>query len=144
DGNPEPFKSRRNVLQFGGHREKIPPIEICAALKRNEFRSDVFDAIAERAAGQESDLVTFGEQDTGDRKQRIDMASRRRRSEKNSHGIGPLAADTTRMRGLPTDATPSGALSGWPRSPPNGQHSERTLLRESFRNWILRYVCNVA
>jgi hypothetical protein len=53
DGDSERFESRRNVLEFGSHREKIPPIEICAALKRNEFRSAVFDAVTERAAGQE-------------------------------------------------------------------------------------------
>ena len=60
DSNPEPFESWRNVLQLRRHRAKIPPIEICTALKRNEFRSAVFDSVAERAAGQESDLVAFG------------------------------------------------------------------------------------
>src|SRR6202789_2671425 len=104
DGNSEPFESRRNVLQFGGHREKIPPIEICAALKRNEFRSAVFDAFAERAAGQESDLVRFGPQYTRDRKQRIDMAGRGGRSDKNFHDICPLIADEARLLGLPIDA----------------------------------------
>ena len=83
DSNSEPFESWRNVLQLRRHRAKIPPIEICVALKRNEFRSAVFDSVAERAAGQESDLVAFGEQNTRDRKQRIDMARRRRRSDKN-------------------------------------------------------------
>src|ERR1700677_2056435 len=101
DGDSEPFESRRNVLQFGGHREKIPPIEICTALKRNEFRSAVFDAIMERAAGQERDLVAFGEQDTGDRKQRIDMARSGRRSEENFHDTGPLITDTALIRGSP-------------------------------------------
>ena len=46
--------------------------------------------------------------------------------------------------GLPTDAMPSGAISGRPRSRANGQHGERARLRENFRDWILRYVCNAA
>jgi hypothetical protein len=83
--NSEPFESWRNVLQLRRHRAKIPQIKICAALKRNEFRSAVFDAVAERAAGQESDLVAFGAQHPHDRKQRIKMARRRRRSDKNFH-----------------------------------------------------------
>jgi hypothetical protein len=45
--------------------------------------------------------VAFGEQDTGDRKQRIDMARSGRRSEKNFHDTGPLIADTARIRGSP-------------------------------------------
>src|ERR1700722_20145207 len=46
--------------------------------------------------------------------------------------------------GLPTDATPSGAISGQPRSRPNVQHGERARLPENFRDWTLRYVCNAA
>ena len=104
NSDSEPFESWRNVLQLRRYRAKIPPIEICVALKRNEFRSAVFDSVAERAAGQESDLVAFGAQNTRDRKQRIDMAGRRRRSDKNFHDIGPLIADEARLLGLPIDA----------------------------------------
>jgi hypothetical protein len=38
----------------------------------------------------------------------------------------------------------SGAISGQPRGRPNGPHGERARLRESFRNWTLRYLCNAA
>ena len=134
--------SWRNVLQLRRHRAKIPPIEICAPPKRNEFRSAVFDLVAERAPGQESDLVAIGEQNARDRKQRIDMARRRRRSDKNLHDIGPLIADKRAYVGLPMEATPSGAKSPRPRSRANVQHGERARLRESFRDWILRYGCN--
>jgi hypothetical protein len=46
--------------------------------------------------------------------------------------------------GLQTDATPSGATSGCPRTRPDVQHSGGGLLRKNFRAGILRYVCNVA
>ena len=120
DRNSEPLESRRNVLQFGNRRENIPPIDICGALKRNEFRSAAFYAVAEGAPGQEIDLVAFGEQDTRDCKQRIEMARRRHTSDKNLHDLDPLIADRRAFAGLPTGATPSGAISGQPRSRPNG------------------------
>jgi hypothetical protein len=44
NSDSEPFESWRNVLQLRRYRAKIPPIEICVALKRNEFRSAVFDS----------------------------------------------------------------------------------------------------
>jgi hypothetical protein len=45
--------------------------------------------------------VAFGEQNTRDRKQRIEMARRRRRSDKNFHDIGPLIVDKARYVGFP-------------------------------------------
>jgi hypothetical protein len=144
DRNSEPFEPRRNVLEFRSHRENVSTIEICAALKRNEFSSAIFDAVAERAAGQETDLVAFGAEHMYDRKQRIEMARRGRRSEKNFHHFGPLLPTRRASRVSSTDATPSGAISGRPRSRPNGQHGERVRLPMNFRDWTLRYVCNAA
>ena len=89
----QPFEPRRNVLQFGDHRENVAQVEICAARKRKELRAAGFDAGAKRGAGQEGDLVAFGDQNARDRKQRIEMARRRRRSDENFHDIGPLIAD---------------------------------------------------
>jgi hypothetical protein len=72
------------------------------------------------------------------------MARRGGRSDKNFHDIGPLIADKAASVGLPTDATPSGAISARPRSRANSQQGEGARLRENFRDWILRYVCNTA
>jgi hypothetical protein len=144
DSNSEPFESWRNILQLRRYRAKIPPIEIRVAMKRNEFRSAVFNSVAERAAGQESDLVAFGEQKTRDRKQRINMARRGRRSDKNFHHMGPQIADEARLLGLPIDAAPSGAKVRPALSHANGQHGVRAPLRKNFRDSILRYVCNGA
>ena len=121
DRNSEPFESRRNVLQLGSHRENFPPIEICAHRKRNEFRSAAFDAGAKDAAGQESDLVAFGEQYVRDRKQRIEMACRGRRSDKNFHDIVPLIADKARIRGSP------GGRDALRRNYPAGREAGRTV-----------------
>jgi hypothetical protein len=70
------------------------------------------------------------------------MARRGGRSDKNFHDIGPLIADKARICGSPDGRDALRRNIRQPRSRPNGQHGERARLRQSFRNWILRYVCN--
>ena len=65
-------------------------IEVRGRWERKKFGPTAFDTRAKGGPGQEGDLVAFGEQDARDRKQRIEMARRGRRSEENFHGNRPL------------------------------------------------------
>jgi hypothetical protein len=50
DPSPRTIRPRRYVFQFGRYRQDVSQIEIRALGKGAEFRPDVFDALAERAA----------------------------------------------------------------------------------------------
>src|SRR5882757_6173408 len=89
----QPLEPRWYVFQLGNHRENFPQIEVRARGKGKEFESAGFDAGAKGGACQEGDLVAFGRQDACNRKQRIEMTRRRRRSDKNFHVIGPLIVE---------------------------------------------------
>ena len=80
-GNAEPFQPRRNGFQFRSHRREVAQIEIRAGRKGVKPCADAFDRAAQGAAGQKGDLVAFVDQEASDRKQRIEMAGGRGRSE---------------------------------------------------------------
>ncbi|MEI9982195.1 MAG: hypothetical protein WDN69_02665 [Aliidongia sp.] len=83
----DPVEARRHGFQFGSHRVQVAEIEIRARWERPEFRPSGFDALAEGAAGQDDDFVSFGHQDAPDGQQRVEMTRRRSRSNEYFHAI---------------------------------------------------------
>jgi hypothetical protein len=84
-GEAHPFKPGWYVLYFRGKREDV--IDIYLRREGTEPRPDTFNAFTEGAARKDHDLVAVGEQDTPNGEQRVQVARRRRRGEKNFHEI---------------------------------------------------------
>jgi hypothetical protein len=81
----EPFQPRRNGFQFGSHRREVAQVEIRAGRKRVKPCANAFDGTAQSTPRQKGNLVAFGDQETSDRKQRIEMAGGGSRSKKDFH-----------------------------------------------------------
>lgn len=62
-------------------------IKIDLSRQAVELCTNAFDALAECATRQASDFMTCGDQDSPDRKQRVEKARCRRRSDENFHAI---------------------------------------------------------
>lgn len=84
--NTKPLQPRGNDLELGDQREDVVRIEVRALGKRKEPDAVGFDAGTKGGACHKGNLVAFGSQDLRDRQQWIEMARRRRRSDKNLHG----------------------------------------------------------
>ena len=63
----------------------VPRIKIDLRRQGMELCANAFDALAERAARQAGDLMTCGDQDAPDGKQRVEKARCGRRSNENFH-----------------------------------------------------------
>jgi hypothetical protein len=81
----EPFRPQWEIFQFGYHRADISQIEIRVWGKGPESCPDALYWVAESVAGQADHLMAFGDQDTSNRKQRIEMACCRSRRKENFH-----------------------------------------------------------
>src|SRR5947209_6128386 len=86
-GDPQPFESRRQDLQFRNSLERICRIEIRIGWQRKEFRAATFDAGAKSRSRIDGNFMVFGHQNPRYCEHWIQVASRWCRSDKNLHRI---------------------------------------------------------
>jgi hypothetical protein len=132
-------------MAVGYHRADISQIEIRVWGKGPESCPDALYWVAESVAGQADHLMAFGDQDTSNRKQRIEMACcRSRRKENfhvnlslrvlNAHGYEPPRPETGPLTGSSKE---DAAGSGLRREFGSGEMVTVATQNALYRWWVI-------
>ena len=87
DGDAQPVRPRRQVLQFGDHAGDVAAVEIRDAGERMKPRPALDDAIAKRGSRKHDDVVSFRHRHVGDGEEWVEMTGRRCRADEDFHGF---------------------------------------------------------